>query len=75
MRSGEAALNSDKAKEFITKLNTEINAVLADPKNQEHMVELGGVPMPMTSGELGKLIADETEKWGKVIRTAGMKAD
>jgi tripartite-type tricarboxylate transporter receptor subunit TctC len=65
----------DTPTEIIDMLDGAINAVLADPKNQERMVELGGVPMPMTSGELSKLIVDETEKWGKVVRTAGMKAD
>jgi tripartite-type tricarboxylate transporter receptor subunit TctC len=65
----------DTPTEIIDRLDGATNAVLADPKNQAHMVELGGAPMPMTSSELGKLIADETEKWGKVIQTAGMKAD
>jgi tripartite-type tricarboxylate transporter receptor subunit TctC len=65
----------DTPTEIIDRLDGAINAVLADPKNQAHMVELGGAPMPMTSSELGKLISDETEKWGKVIQTAGMKAD
>ena len=65
----------DTPTEIIDRLDGATNAVLADPKNQAHMVELGGAPMPMTSSELGKLISDETEKWGKVIQTAGMKAD
>src|ERR1700722_8094246 len=65
----------DTPTEIIDRLDGATNAVLADPKNQAHMVELGGAPMPMTSSELGKLIHDETEKWGKVIQTAGMKAD
>jgi tripartite-type tricarboxylate transporter receptor subunit TctC len=61
--------------EIIDKLNREINASLTDPKNQARIADLGGVPMPITPGEFGKLIADETEKWAKVIRTAGIKAE
>jgi hypothetical protein len=40
-----------------------------------HIVELGGVPMPMTPAAFGKLIADDTERWGKVIRAANIKAE
>jgi tripartite-type tricarboxylate transporter receptor subunit TctC len=39
------------------------------------LAELGGEPMPMTPAEFGKLVAEETEKWGKVIRAANIKAD
>ena len=52
-----------------------MNAVLADPKLQARLAELGGEPMPMTPAEFGKLVAEETEKWGKVIRAANIKAD
>jgi tripartite-type tricarboxylate transporter receptor subunit TctC len=65
----------DTPVEFIEKLNREINAGLADPKTKKLLADLGGLPMPMTPTEFGKLIADETEKWGKVIRTAGIKAE
>jgi tripartite-type tricarboxylate transporter receptor subunit TctC len=58
--------------EIIDKLNKEINAVLADPKTKARIAELGGVSMPMTPAEFGKHIADETEKWGKVIRAANL---
>jgi tripartite-type tricarboxylate transporter receptor subunit TctC len=61
--------------EIVYKLNSEINAGLADPKIKERLADLGGVPMPMTPAEFGKLIAEETEKWGKVIRTANIKPD
>jgi tripartite-type tricarboxylate transporter receptor subunit TctC len=61
--------------EIVNKLNSEINAGLADPKIKERLAELGGVPMPMTPAEFGKLIVDETEKWGKVIRAANIKPD
>jgi tripartite-type tricarboxylate transporter receptor subunit TctC len=59
--------------EIINTLNKEINAGLADPKVKARLAELGGAPMPMTPPELGKLVADEIEKWGKVIRTANIK--
>lgn len=65
----------DTPAEIVGKLNREITAGLADPKIKERLAALGGVPMPMTPAEFGKLIADETEKWGKVIRAANIKAD
>jgi tripartite-type tricarboxylate transporter receptor subunit TctC len=60
--------------EIIDKLNTEINAALADPKMKTRLAELGAVPIPMSTAEFGKFIADETEKWGKVVRAANIKA-
>jgi tripartite-type tricarboxylate transporter receptor subunit TctC len=59
--------------EVIDKINKEINAGLADPKMKARFTDLGGVPMPMTPAEFGKLIADETDKWAKVIRMANLK--
>src|SRR5215813_4784924 len=61
--------------QIIDKLNEAINAGLADPKLIPRLIDLGTEPMPMSSGEFGRLIADETEKWGKVIKFAGIKAD
>jgi tripartite-type tricarboxylate transporter receptor subunit TctC len=61
--------------EIIEKLNKEINAGLADPNMKARLADLGAEPMSMTSAELGKLIAAETEKWGKVIRTANIKPE
>ncbi len=61
--------------EVIDKINREINAGLADPKMKTRLLGLGEEPMPMTSADFGKLIADETEKWAKVIKSAGMKAE
>jgi tripartite-type tricarboxylate transporter receptor subunit TctC len=61
--------------EIIDKLNKAINAAVADPKLTSRLAELGGMPIPMSIGEFGKLIADETEKWGKVIRTANIKPE
>jgi tripartite-type tricarboxylate transporter receptor subunit TctC len=60
--------------EIIDKLNTTINAALVDPKMKARMADIA-VPMPMTPADFAKLIADETEKWGKVIRAANIKAE
>ncbi len=61
--------------EIVEKLNRAVNAALADPKVQTRLTELGGEPMAMTPPEFGKLVADETEKWSKVIHGAGIKAE
>jgi len=61
--------------EVIDKINREINAGLADPKMKTRLLGLGEEPMPMTPADFGKLIADETEKWAEVIKSAGMKAE
>ena len=61
--------------EIVETLNKEINAGLADPKMHERIEDLGGIPMPMSSAEFGKLIVDETDKWAKVIKFAGIKLD
>ena len=61
--------------EIIDKLNKEINATLADPKMKTRLAELGAAPIPMTPAEFGKFIADDTEKWGKVIRAAKIKPE
>jgi tripartite-type tricarboxylate transporter receptor subunit TctC len=61
--------------EIVDKLNKEINAGLADSKMRARFADLGGTVLPGSSGDFGKLIADETEKWGKVIRAANIKAD
>ena len=49
--------------------------MLADPKLRTRLLDLGNVPMSMTSAEFGEFIADEIKKWGKVIRTAGIKVE
>src|SRR5262249_11509368 len=54
--------------EIVDKLNKEVNAALDDPKMKARLAELGGTMLPGTSADFGKLIADETEKWGKLIR-------
>jgi tripartite-type tricarboxylate transporter receptor subunit TctC len=61
--------------EIVDKLNHAVNATLADPKVQARLADLGGDPMPMTPAEFGTLVASETEKWSKVIRAAGIKAE
>jgi tripartite-type tricarboxylate transporter receptor subunit TctC len=61
--------------EIIDRLNKEINAAITDPKLTSRLAELGGMPIPMTIGEFAKLIADETEKWAKVIRIANIKPE
>jgi tripartite-type tricarboxylate transporter receptor subunit TctC len=61
--------------ELIEKLNLETNAALADPAVKGRLADLGAEPTPTTPAGFGKLIADETEKWGKVVRFAGIKVD
>jgi tripartite-type tricarboxylate transporter receptor subunit TctC len=61
--------------EIIDTLNKEINAGLADPKMKAQLADLGGTPLADSPAEFGKLISDETEKWAKVIRAAGIKAE
>jgi tripartite-type tricarboxylate transporter receptor subunit TctC len=61
--------------EIIDKLNKEINAVLSDPKFKAQLADLGGTVLAGSPAEFGKLVADETEKWGKVIREANIKAE
>lgn len=65
----------DTPPDIIDKLNREITLGLADPEVKQRLGQLGGVPMPMSPAEFGKLIADETEKWGKVIRAAHIKLE
>jgi tripartite-type tricarboxylate transporter receptor subunit TctC len=60
---------------IIEKLNTEISAALADPKVKARFADLGGTVLPGSPGDFGKLIRDETEKWGKVIRAANIKVE
>ena len=61
--------------EIIAKLNKTINAVLAEPAMKTRFTELGAEPMIMTPAEFGKYMAEETEKWGKVVKFAHIKAD
>jgi tripartite-type tricarboxylate transporter receptor subunit TctC len=61
--------------EIVDKLNKEINAGLADPKLKARLSELGGTVLPGSPAAFGKLITEETEKWGNVIRALNIKAD
>jgi tripartite-type tricarboxylate transporter receptor subunit TctC len=61
--------------EFIDKVNTAMNTVLADPKSRARFADLGASLLPGSPAEFGKLVADETEKWGKVVKFAGVKPD
>ena len=61
--------------EIIDKLNQETNAALADPKIKARMAESGGNALAGSPADFGKLIADETEKWGKVVKFAGIKPE
>jgi tripartite-type tricarboxylate transporter receptor subunit TctC len=59
--------------DIVDKLNKEINAALADPKIKARLADLGGTPLIGSPADFGKLIAEETEKWGKVVKFAGIK--
>ena len=61
--------------ELIDRLNKEVNAALADPGMMARLADIGVIPMPMTPAGFGKLIADETEKWGRVVRAADIRPD
>jgi tripartite-type tricarboxylate transporter receptor subunit TctC len=61
--------------EIIGRLNAEINAGLAEPKIRARLAEVAGPVLPGSPADFGKLIAEETEKWGKVIKLVGIKAD
>src|SRR5215468_11180869 len=65
----------DTPAEVIDELNNEINAIAADPLIKARLAGLGVDPMSMTSAAFGKFIADETEKWGNVIRALNIKAE
>jgi tripartite-type tricarboxylate transporter receptor subunit TctC len=61
--------------EIIEKLNKEINAILADPKSKARLAELGASLLAGSPADFGKLVAEETEKWAKVVKFSGAKAD
>jgi tripartite-type tricarboxylate transporter receptor subunit TctC len=61
--------------EIIAKLNQAINAGVADAAVRARLVDLGDIPAPMSPGDYAKLIAGENEKWGKVIKFAGIKLE
>jgi tripartite-type tricarboxylate transporter receptor subunit TctC len=61
--------------EIIARLNREINAGIAEPAMKARLAAIGGEPLPGSPAEFGRLIAEETEKWGKVVRAAGIKPE
>jgi tripartite-type tricarboxylate transporter receptor subunit TctC len=67
--------SKDTPAEIVDKLNKEINAALADPKIRARLAQQAGTALPGSPAEFGTLIANETEKWAKVIRAANIKAD
>jgi len=62
-------------KDIIEKLNSEINAVLAEPEMKKRLVELGGEPLVQTPDAFGDMIKAETGKWKKVVEFAGLKVE
>jgi tripartite-type tricarboxylate transporter receptor subunit TctC len=71
---GVGAPNGTPA-EIVDKLNKEINAALADPKLKVRLADLGNAPLALSPADFGRLIADETEKWGKVVKFANIKPE
>jgi len=59
---------------IVDTLNSQINAGLADPTMKARVADLGGMVLPGAAAEFAKLIADETDKWGRVVKAAGIKA-
>ena len=75
--SGWSGFGSPKSTppEVIDKLNREINSALADLKIKAQLADLGATPLVGPAADFGRLIAEETEKWGKVVKFAGVKAE
>ncbi len=61
--------------EIVDRLNAEINAAIADPAMRARLAAIGGEPLPGSPAAFGRLIAEETEKWGKVVRAAGIRPE
>ena len=75
MRGKVSARRTTRLREIINKLNTEINAALGDPRAEGSASDFGGEALSGSSTDFGNLIADETEKWAKVVKFSGAKAD
>jgi tripartite-type tricarboxylate transporter receptor subunit TctC len=65
----------DTPADVVNKLNREINAVLADSKIRARLANMGSAVLPGSPAQFGKLIADETEKWGNVVKAAAIKPE
>jgi len=63
------------SQDIVEKLNKEINAALADPKIKARFADMSAIPIPGSPSDYGRLVAAETEKWARVVRTANIKAD
>jgi tripartite-type tricarboxylate transporter receptor subunit TctC len=61
--------------EVIATLNGAVQAAFADPAMKAKLAETGGVPLPGSAAEFARLLAAETEKWGRVVKTAGIKVE
>jgi tripartite-type tricarboxylate transporter receptor subunit TctC len=61
--------------DIVDRLNKEINTAIAEPAMKARLAALGGEPLPGSPAEFGKLIAEETEKWARVVRAAGIKPE
>jgi tripartite-type tricarboxylate transporter receptor subunit TctC len=61
--------------EIVDRLNKEINAILADPEIRARLADLGTTVLAGSAADFGKFIAEETEKWAKVVKISGAKAD
>ena len=61
--------------EIVERLTKEINAILAEPMAKARLADMGGTALPGSPAAFGKLIADETEKWAKVVKFAGIKPE
>ena len=68
-------LSKDTPADIVEKLNAEVNAALGDPKMKARLADLGGIGLAGSPADFGKLVAEETEKWRKVIRAANIKAE
>ena len=68
-------LRTSTAAEIIDQLNREINVVLADPKMKTRLTDLGTAAFPGSPADLARFLVEETDKWGKVVKASGAKAD
>jgi tripartite-type tricarboxylate transporter receptor subunit TctC len=69
------AAPANTSAEIVGKLNKEINAAIADPGMKARFAAIGGEPLTGSPAAFGRLISEETEKWGKVVRAAGIKPE